>query len=171
MRKNGRKSNLAYTFLEVFLVLSIFGVLLALVLSFPIKRLSEVNSMQYQQVCFIEFYEKCSSVLRKALRISFEVDALNLTLRDSKNNRLRLVFVHNVKNSERRGTQIYCMLPVGIRTEWYGTSEASEWEKLIPKKEYTNLRFLKVVLKNTKDEILEQFIFSCYTMKESSEGK
>lgn len=171
MRKNGRKNGLAYTFLEVFLVLSIFGVLLGLVLSSPIKRLKEANAMQYQQACLMEFYEKCSSVLRKALKVSFDADALNLTFKDPKNNRLRLIFAHNIKNPKGRGKQIYCVLPVGTRMEWYGVSDVPEWENLVFDKNYTNLKFLKVVLKNTTNEILEQFIFTCYGMRENTESE
>ena len=170
MRKKGRKNKLAYSFLEIFLSLSIFSVLLSIAFAFPVKILSGINSVQQQQDNFIDLYEKISPYIQRTLNITLRDRMLVLKLcAGSKEKTLSVAFVD--KKCERRRNVVVCCLPVGVYMEWYCWREDSEWGKLIPNKTYTNLRFLKVVFTNAKGKILEQFVFSCYAMSGNLEGE
>lgn len=165
MRKNGRKNKLAYSFLEVFLSLSIFCVLLGIVFAFPVKVLNKINSVQRQQEDFMGFYEKVSLYMQKATSVSLNDGMLTLRLHSGpKAKTLNVLFAD--KKRERKRNVMDCCLPVGVRMEWYyEDGENSEWKKLLFNETYTDLRFLKVIFFNANGKVLEQFVFSCYAMR------
>lgn len=160
MRKNGRKTKLAYSFLEVFLVLSIFSVLLGVIFVFPIKVLNRMNSVQTSDN-FITLYEKISHYIQQALSITLK-DNTVLELKLHANQILRIEFIS--KQYARRKNTVGCYLPNGVRMEWYYERNVHEWQKLLLNETYDNLKFLKVIFFNSKNKVLEQFVFSCYAM-------
>ena len=160
MRKNGRKTKLAYSFLEVFLVLSIFSVLLGVIFVFPIKVLNRMNFVQSSDN-FITLYEKISPFIQQALRITLK-DNATLELKLHTDQILRIEFIS--KQYVRRKNVVGCCLPNGVRMEWDCANNTLKWQKLIPNATYDNLKFLKVIFFNSKNKILEQFVFSCYAM-------
>ena len=160
MRKNGRKTKLAYSFLEVFLVLSIFSVLLGVVFSLPVKILNRMNFVQSSDN-FITLYEKISPCIQQALSITLK-DNTVLELKLHTDQILRIEFTS--KKYARRKNTVGCYLPNGVRMEWYYERNIHEWQKLLLNETYDNLKFLKVIFFNSKNKILEQFVFSCYAM-------
>lgn len=163
MREIGRKNKSAYSFLEIFLSLSVLGVLLGIVFSFPVKVLKEISFVQRQQDTFIELYEEVSRYIQKASSITLKDNAVDFRLcLGSKVKILSVAFVNEKREVSRNA--IRCYLPGGIRTEWYCWSESSGWEKLLINETRTGSRFLKVIFLNSKHKIVEQFVFSCYAM-------
>ena len=167
MRKNGRKTKLAYSFLEIFLSLSIFSVLLGIVFTFPAKLLKRMNFVQSSDN-FITLYEKISPYIQQALSITLKDNAM-LELKLHTNSKVNVAFVD--KKCERKPNIVVCYLPMEVRMEWYYEWNLSGWQKLLPNETYDNLKFLKVIFFNSKNKILEQFVFSCYVMREDRHGE
>jgi|GEM_PF-3661429 len=163
MRKNGRKIREGYTFLEIFLSLSILGILLGLISYFPVKRLNQVHFRQQKQDCLIDLYEKISPFIQKALAIRLTEEGLKLQLSDEEK---RYVRIFNDKHKHKKDI-LDSFISGLVSIEWFYWDNAGRaWLDLEIDHDYTNVRFLKLILRGKRNKIMEAFVFSCCGMND-----
>ena len=161
MRKNGRKIRKGYTFLEIFLSLSILGIFLGLISYFPTKRLNQAHFRQQKQDCLIGLYEKISPFIQKALAIRLTKEGLKLQLSDAEKRYIRILDdKHKHKEDILDG-----FISGLVSVEWFYWDNVSQaWLALEIDHDYTNVRFLKLILRGKRNKIMEAFVFSCCGM-------
>ena len=158
MRNFRRKNALGYTFLEVFLSLSIFGLILVACFTFFSKK---TNQMLGRQDELLSIYEKLSPCIQKALRVRLSENRICFRLNGKNGDEWREVGFFSQK-TKRKCHMLDFFVPKITCVDWLYLDD-DKWERLKKGQIYNNISFLKLVLRDEID-VLEQFVFACHGM-------
>ena len=158
MRKNKRKDDFGYTFLEVFLSLSILGLFLGLLFAFPLKSL---NCGIEKRNELISVYRKLVPYIQKSLGVRLTEEGLWIKINNStENNQWRCIrFFYRTYTGKRNVLDF--LIKKNVQVKWLYEDEKSALVALEIGKMYENIRFLKLVFMG-EYEVLEQFVFACF---------
>ena len=156
MRNFRRKNTWGYTFLEVFLSLSIVGLILGVCFTFSLKK---TNRMLGRQDELLSIYEKLSPCLQKAVEVRLSENGIGFRLKEKDVDGWREVIFFSQK-TKQKNHMLNFFVPKVAYVDWLYLDD-NKWERLEKGRSYNNIGFLKLILRDSIG-VLEQFVFACH---------
>lgn len=155
--KRGKNNFFGYTLWELVIAMTLLGILMATVLPWFSKKMEKKEH-------FFQGFQQLAAFVLRAKQIRFQEGKIFLTVEKKEgyrltNEQVSVAVVSHYDPSMGSNVQQFCWPSVHSQTWCIWNHESKKWDPIVGDQTIDEKTFFKWVLKDSKDRVLEEFIF------------
>ena len=155
--KRGKNNFFGYTLWELVIAMTLLGILMAVIFPWFLKKMEKKEH-------FFQGFQQLAAFVLRAKQIRFQEGKIFLTVEKEEgykltNKQVSVAVVSHRNPSMGPDVQQFCWPSVHSQTWCIWNHESKKWDPIVGDQTIDERTFFKWVLKDSKDRVLEEFIF------------